>query len=245
MAKIEINTTQKVAIQYETAGFGWRLLASRIDRFLLEFLYFLLFLFVFPQDMFDKLNVVNFSIYLVLIIVYIAYPLMLEVFTNGQSIGKKVLKIKVIKLNGNALDMNDYFTRWIYRFIDFAFSLGTIGVISMVLTEKKQRLGDLIANTTVIKLTPDRIVTIDDLENLPVKEEYEPKYPLVTQYNDEEMLALKNLLLRNQKHPSSIYSNLIDESAHKIREQMDLQDNHLDNISFLRDIINEYVILTR
>ncbi|MFN8283558.1 MAG: RDD family protein [Chitinophagales bacterium] len=245
MAKIEIDTTQKVAIQYETAGFGWRLLASVIDRFLIWLVYFLLFMFVFPNDMFDKLNLVNFLIYAVLIIVYISFPLVIEIFTNGQSIGKKLLKIKVIKLNGNALDMNDYFTRWIYRFIDFMFSLGTIGVISIILSEKQQRLGDMIANTTVVKLTPERIVTIDDLENLPVKEEYEPKYPLVIRYNDDEMLVLKNLLLRHQKYNSAIYSNLIAENAKKIKEQLEVENTTIDDASFIRDVINEYVILTR
>lgn len=113
------------------------------------------------------------------------------------------------------------------------------------MSEKNQRLGDMIANTTVIKLKPDRIVTLDDLQNLPDKEDYTPKYPQVTQYNDEEMLALKNLLVRYQQYQNNTYADILNDTVTKIKLQMDVEELRIDNVTFLREIISEYVILTR
>ena len=153
--------------------------------------------------------------------------------------------IAVIKLNGNSLSTNDYLIRWAYRAVDFGMSLFSIGTISILMSEKNQRLGDMIANTTVIKLKPDRIVTLDDLQNLPDKEDYTPKYPQVTQYNDEEMLALKNLLVRYQQYQNNTYADILHDTVTKVKYQMDLEELRIDNVTFLREIISEYVILTR
>ena len=113
------------------------------------------------------------------------------------------------------------------------------------MSEKNQRLGDMIANTTVVKLKPDRIVTLDDLQNLPDKEDYVPKYPQVVRYNDEEMLALKNLLARYQQYQNNTYYIILHNTVIKLKRQMSLEEVRLDDVSFLREIISEYVILTR
>jgi hypothetical protein len=165
--------------------------------------------------------------------------------TNGQSIGKKATGIQVVKLNGNALETNDYLVRWAYRAIDFGMSFFAVGTISIFMSEKNQRLGDMIANTTVIKLKPERVVTLDDLQHLPDKEDYTPKYPRVVQYTDQEMLALKNLLSRYLLYRNDTYAELLHETVDKLKVQMELEDFHIDEPTFLRELISEYVILTR
>ena len=166
-------------------------------------------------------------------------------FLDGQSIGKKIVGIVVIKLNGNALETNDYLVRWAYRAVDFGMSFFSVGTISILMSEKNQRLGDMIANTTVVKLKPDRIVTLSDLQNLPDKEDYVPKFPQVVRYSDEEMLALKNLLVRTQQYQNQTYKDILHETVIKLKEQMSLEEVKMDDMSFLREIISEYVILTR
>jgi len=170
---------------------------------------------------------------------------LIEIFTNGQSIGKRIVGIQVIKLNGNALEMNDYLIRWAYRAIDFGFSAYSIGTISIFMSEKNQRLGDMIANTTVIKLKSEKVVTLEDLQNLPDKDDYIPKYPLVIRYTDEDMLVLKSLLLRYYQYKNQTYANLLKETVGTLKSQMDLTDIRVNDSDFLRDIISEYVILTR
>ena len=245
MAKIDVTTTQKVTIQYETAGFMWRFIAWLIDTTIIILFFFIIIYYLFSAKIIFDSTAIMATVTAILVIIKYFYSLIIEIKTNGQSIGKKVVGIIVIKLNGNALETNDYLIRWAYRAVDFGMSAFSIGTISILMSEKNQRLGDMIANTTVIKLKPDRIVTLDDLQNLPDKEDYIPRYPQVTQYNDDEMLALKNLLVRYQQYQNSTYINILRDTVVSLKNQMNLQEIRMDDVSFLRDIISEYVILTR
>lgn len=246
MAKIDVSTTQNVTIQYETAGFLWRFIAWLIDSSILGVLFALIIYLLATFGLFNTDS--NRAITIlggVLFVIRYLYSLLIEMFTNGQSIGKKIVGIMVIKLNGNALNTNDYLIRWAYRTIDFGMTFFSVGTISILMSEKNQRLGDMIANTTVIKLKPDRIVTLDDLQNLPDKADYVPKYPQVTRYNDEDMLALKNLLIRYQQYRNNTYTDILQDTVAKVKEQLDLEEVRMDDVTFLREIISEYVILTR
>jgi uncharacterized RDD family membrane protein YckC len=244
MAKIEVPTTQKVFIQYETAGFLWRFIASLIDKAVISLFFLLLGIFILP--MFSLSSETSFYIVFAICLLFLAiYTLLLEVMTNGQSIGKKLVGIKVIKLSGEALEMNDYLVRWAYRFVDFTISAFALGSIAVFISEKNQRIGDMIANTTVIRLRQDKEVKLDDLEILPDKQFYIPKYPLVVRYSDEEMLAIKNLLIRHQKFPNDTYRNLVHDTSYKLHQQMGLDITTRDDVQFLKEIISEYVILTR
>ena len=244
MAKIEVPTTQKVFIQYETAGFMWRFIASLIDKtvvtlFLVLLLVFILPLFSFTGDLYYYILIST------ILLVLTLYSLFIEVLTNGQSIGKKLVGIKVIKLSGEALEMNDYLVRWAYRFVDFTLSGYALGSITIFISEKSQRIGDMIANTTVVRMRQDKEVRLDDLEILPDKQSYVPRYPLVVRYSDEEMLAVKNLLIRFQKYPNETYRNLVHDISYKMHQQMGLDITTRDDVQFLKEIISEYVILTR
>jgi uncharacterized RDD family membrane protein YckC len=249
MAKIEVSTTQNVTIQYETAGFMWRCIA-----WLLDFAFYIAFLFLLSM-IFPKLIVLftfyTYSFWGILMIffmyysVFIILQLLIEKYTEGQTLGKKITGIKILSLDGNSMDLNKYIIRFVYNYIDIYFSFFSIGTILILMSEKNQRLGDMIANTTVIKLKPDRIVTLDDLQNLPDKEDYIPKYPQVTRYTDEEMLALKNLLMRYQQYQNNTYYTILRNTVNKLKQQMNLEEVKLDDVTFLREIISEYVILTR
>ena len=72
--------------------------------------------------------------------------------TSGQTLGKKLMSIKVVKEDGKKPTMTDAFVRTILRIIDAQIS-GTylIGFILILATEKKQRLGDIAAKTIVVK----------------------------------------------------------------------------------------------
>lgn len=246
MAKIDVITTQKVTIQYDTAGFMWRFIAWMIDMAVITVIFMIILYFLFTYNILSKSGTLTSLLIGLLIVIQYFYTLALEVLTNGQSIGKKITGIAVIKLNGNALELNDYLIRWAYRVVDFGFSGFSIGTISILMSEKNQRLGDMIADTTVVKLKPERIVTLEDLQNLPDKDDYVPKFPQVTRYSDSEMLALKNLLVRSQQYNTPIYRQLLAETVRNIKEQLALEDNiRMDDSAFLKELISEYVILTR
>ena len=82
-------------------------------------------------------------------IIFLAYFTYLE-GSKGQTIGKMVTKIKVVGEDGGKINMNQAFTRNILRVIDGLLAY-LIGAILIWRSDKKQRLGDRIAKTVVIK----------------------------------------------------------------------------------------------
>ena len=70
--------------------------------------------------------------------------------TSGQTLGKRIINIKVVKADGSRCDMSSAFLRSILRIIDSLF-IGIVGIIVILTTEKKQRIGDIVANTIVVK----------------------------------------------------------------------------------------------
>lgn len=82
-------------------------------------------------------------------IVYIGYYTYLE-GSRGQTIGKMVTKIRVVREDGGEIDMNQAFTRNILRIIDGLIAY-LVGAILIWRSDKKQRLGDRVAKTVVVK----------------------------------------------------------------------------------------------
>lgn len=88
-------------------------------------------------------------IWLVGLLIPIGYYTYLE-GTSGQTIGKKMMKIKVIKVNGSPCDLPSAFFRSILRVVD-SLVIGLVGIVVISVTEKRQRVGDIVANTIVVR----------------------------------------------------------------------------------------------
>ncbi len=61
---------------------------------------------------------------------------------EGQTPGKKLMKIRVVKIDGYQAGFGDYMIRWVFRLIDVSFA-GVVGLISMIVSKNNQRLGDI------------------------------------------------------------------------------------------------------
>jgi uncharacterized RDD family membrane protein YckC len=72
--------------------------------------------------------------------------------TSGQTIGKKFVKIKVVKEDGSRCDFGSALLRNILRIIDHLPFLYLLGIVLIAATEKRQRLGDMLAKTLVVKV---------------------------------------------------------------------------------------------
>ncbi len=71
--------------------------------------------------------------------------------TSGQTIGKKLTNIKVIKEDGSNCDLGSALVRNILRIVDHLPFLYILGMILIAISEKKQRVGDMLAKTMVVK----------------------------------------------------------------------------------------------
>lgn len=152
MSNLYINTTQNIRLFFTTATIGERMLAYGVDL-LIKIAYIVILLLIFT-----KLLNINFTLkfeepvmilYLLSGLPLMFYSLICESTMEGQTFGKKLLKIKVVKIDGYQAGFLDYFIRWIFALVDI--QMGFIpGVISMVSTKHTRRIGDLAAGTAVI-----------------------------------------------------------------------------------------------
>ncbi len=164
MEFIKIKTTQNVDLRYTVASLGGRIAAFIVDSIILYgyiFIVIEIFQIINPSD--------TLLIFLLLIFAppYIFYYLLTEYYFNGQSIGKKALKLKVVKLDGTQPGLGEIALRWVFRLIDIPL-MGTVAVLSIVLNEKGQRLGDIAAGTTVVKIKDK--VKIEELKPNEIKD---------------------------------------------------------------------------
>jgi uncharacterized RDD family membrane protein YckC len=247
MKKIEISTAQNVIIQYELATLRDRILAFSIDSLVLwtalSFLFFLVWTFALRYLTAEHANIIT---TLLLSPIFIFYTLVSEVITNGRTLGKIAMGLKVLKVNGGVPKLGDYVMRWVFRSIDIYTSLGAIAALMISSSDKSQRLGDLLSNTAVVKLKEDYNIRLDDLEKMfESTQQYQPSFPGVVQFNDDEMLAIKELVNRYQTHPNKSITALLEEVTLQIAAKLSLEKTPVNKIGFLQSILKDYVMLTR
>ncbi len=172
------------------------------------------------------------------------YHFLFEVYNDGQSIGKRLLKIKVVSLHGKNPSIADLFLRWIFRMIDVTFTIGIVGLVSMLSTIKSQRIGDIIANTTVINLKGSQFIDLPSIEKIS-KAGHEVVFPSITMYSDTDMLLVKDVINRLTRKPNVVNRNIAKQLAIKIKEDLGLDDVGMSPLNFLEQVLVDYIVLTR
>ncbi len=194
MSQLSINTTQNVTINFNTASIGERVLAYLID--LLVIIAYLLVVYLVIGEIlkaFGLLDNLDYwtenAIHGVIGLPILFYALTQESVFEGQTIGKKLMKIKVIKIDGYQAGFGDYLIRWMFRIVEVTGIFGIVGIISLMVTKKTQRLGDITAGTAVISLKND--ITINHTILKDIGDSYVPKYPLVIKLSDNDVRIIK------------------------------------------------------
>lgn len=233
MEKIDFTTSHNIVVTVELANTTQRILATLLDA---------IFISVYASIV---ALISSGTLYYILVTpVLLCYNLIFEYFNNGQSLGKQILRLKVISLTGERPSLLDLVMRWMFRTIDVAFSVGMMAVIFISSTKKKQRIGDILANTTVIRLKNERNISLKSINNIS-HTDYAVSYLQVTMYNDSDMLLVKDAIKRVQKRPTDKNTQIIQDLYEKISKDFKIKDLHNDKIKFLKKVINDYVVLTR
>lgn len=244
MKKIEILTSNNVSIQYELATVAQRILAFLLDIAVLA-VYYLLCSLIIAIIATNSYFLSEILIWILILPVYFFYNLFCEVYFDGQTLGKKALNIKVIKVDGSNPTINDYFIRWTYRVVDIFLSAGAFAAIFISASDKSQRLGDLSANTTLIKLNPDEKYSINDILKISNHKNYEPSYTQVTRLTDDDMLLIKNTIDRVSKHPNDANKKFAKDLINKTADVLGIDVIPKNKMKFLKTILKDYIVLTR
>ncbi len=237
MSELQINTTQNVKIKFNAAGVGERLVAFIIDTAIkIGYLLILNKVFGVFEDM-DQWSQIGISTVLSFPVMF--YTLALETFLDGQTLGKKVLKIRVVKIDGFQATFSDYVVRWFFRIVD-VWMFG-IGFFVIIFSKKLQRLGDMAAGTGVISLKDKVNINHTILEQL--KTDYKPTYPNVIKLSDNDARIIKDTFTRARA--AKDYATLI-KLRNKLIEVVGIKEVKQPNdIEFIDVILKDYNFYTQ
>ena len=240
MKNIEIITTQNVVLQYELATLQDRVFAFILDMIILLISLSMLSAFVTAIFQSEGAGV------LFVTCLFCFYSLAFEFFNNGRSLGKMALRIQVIKLSGGKATFSDYAARWVFRMIDIHFSLGGIASILIMSSSKAQRIGDIIANTAVVKTAPKMNINLQDLLAIHNANKYTPKYQQARKLQDQDALLIKSTLERYRRFQNDSHEDAISQLSDRIQELLAINEiKEATKYSFLQTVLQDYVVLSR
>jgi uncharacterized RDD family membrane protein YckC len=218
-----------VQISYTLAGLSDRIFAYLIDILIMISITLVLVFIIATTG----LNETSPFLLILAVVPAFFYHLILEITMHGQSIGKKMLKIKVVKLDGTEATLGGYLLRWLIWPVD-TFLYGGIAIMCIAIGGKGQRLGDMAAGTTVIKLRTSVFLKEHALNAL--NENYEPVFKTADQLPGD-FVELINKAIRAKLE-------MLDEKpvalmARKTKERLDISTD-MPDLKFLHTILKDY-----
>lgn len=143
--------------QYENASVGRRWLGACIDYIIYITVYYFA-IFIWGSTVFSTDTEANDPVILLtgLLVAFLWIGLwflifpVIEALNNGRTLGKAIVGVRVLKLNGGKPNFGHLLVRHLFDFVDYMPFFGIVGVIVAVNTENKQRVGDLVASTIVV-----------------------------------------------------------------------------------------------
>lgn len=226
-----ITTDQNVRIDYKTATLGQRVGSTFIDYGIFAG-YFLL---IFQVQRIFKFTLSN-AESIILILVPTFYHLIMEQFFNGQSVGKKILKLQVVSLDGTRPTFGAYIMRWMFRLIEtnIMFMFGCIGITSILMSKRSQRIGDMVAGTIVINL--NEAVNFEDTIFTEIDANYNPSILQAKHLKAKDIQLIQDMLRSDAIMQNHTMMYNVEE---KLKQNLQIHSS-LTGRDFLETLIKDY-----
>ena len=208
------------------------------------------------------------SVRWLLLLPIMIYHLVLEVTMNGQSIGKKVMGLRVVDENGGKPSFSQFAIRWLLRLSDvwivqillyifyvvmtndtiesaeifalviFAFAFFATDIILVVSSKKGQRIGDILAKTILISVRTKS--NIEETVFREVADNYVPSFPQIMQLSDKDINAIKSILETASKKGDF---NMAEAACAKIKSHLRIESS-MPPFDFLDTLLKDYNYLS-
>ncbi|MDQ4142652.1 MAG: RDD family protein [Actinomycetota bacterium] len=156
--RVTLSTPEGVDLDVALAGVGSRFAAALLDALLqLALIYGLPLIVAFGMGMFgaasgESLGWVLLSLWFIwFFLVFFGYDVLFETLNNGRTVGKMAVGIRVVRVGGGPVGFITSAVRNLLRIVDILPGMYAVGMISVLVTTRNQRLGDLAAGTLVVR----------------------------------------------------------------------------------------------
>jgi uncharacterized RDD family membrane protein YckC len=262
MSIVRIATNFNIDIEFTAPPFYRRLFAWVMDIVIQVFYLIVALRFMswiaaaFPGA--EDSSMRMWAISLLLFLPFLLYHVILEITMDGQSIGKKIMGIKVISEKGGKPSIGQFIIRWLIRTSDYTLIViiilipyaqifgpqvywgvaGALGLLVadlvLVNTKKQQRLGDILARTVLINTEQNERLT--DTVFLEVAHNYTPQFPQIMQLSDRDINALKGIIDTAKKHKDQHMALM---AAEKIKVHLKIETD-MEPEQFLEILLKDY-----
>lgn len=249
---VSIESPEKIRFYYKIAHTGTRIGAYIIDisiqvGIILLILLLLLFVGGVGGGLFTGGGVGGEFQYLAAAFLYLVYFFLqwgyftfFELVRNGQSPGKKAMRINVIKAGGESLDASTIVLRNLLRAVDGFPFLHFLGGFVSILDKKSRRLGDIAAGTLVVHeihfdLEEPKFETVTSAVSMTA-----PAMNLAAKLDEEELYVIRRFLGDRHLLPRERRAAIAAKLAANVKKRLNITGNSDNNIIFLEKIYNEH-----
>jgi hypothetical protein len=189
----------------------------------------------------------------------------MEITMNGQSVGKKIMGIKVVHENGGRASISQFIIRWLLRISDvwmvaliFVLASGygfghdtettililavlaflVTDIILVISSKKGQRIGDILAHTILIRTNPR--ASIEETVFQEVADTYTPVFPQIMQLSDRDINAIKSILETSRKKGDYV---MAATASDKIKSHLNIHSS-MSPFDFLDVLLKDYNYLS-
>lgn len=159
-----VQTPENVSLEFELAGVGSRGVAAAIDtiiQYTILAIIGLMLILITGEEYFNLMLAEGNTLYIViaLLLIFImqfGYFTFFEIWMKGSTPGKKIVGLKVMMANGEPLTFTTSLIRNFIRIGDMLPGIYAVGIFSVIFNHRYMRVGDLAANTVVVKVSREK-----------------------------------------------------------------------------------------
>ncbi len=212
-----VVTPEAVSVEADYAGLGSRLVGAVIDGLIQTGFLLILVIGISSAQPSDEVAIVVFVIALFLAVW--GYPIVFEAAWAGQTPGKRAAKIRVMRTDGQPVRFSAVLVRNLLRIVDLLPGVYGVGAISIMVTHRAQRLGDLAAGTVVVHdvsaAVPQALVLVPDDTRRELARTLDP-----AELSAQEYALVRSFLVRRDGLAPEARRRLADDLARRLRDRV-------------------------
>jgi uncharacterized RDD family membrane protein YckC len=219
-----VDTPEQIDVAYDIAGIGSRFLAAIVDTLIILLIEgVLLFVLSLIASRLAVADSIMTAIGVVLSFVVLwGYYLVAEMLSNGQSPGKRLVGVRVVREGGRPVTFTASAIRNIIRLVDFLPLFYSIGVVVMFVDRRARRLGDLAAGTLVVReRSPVTLESLSQTGYAELPADLVPALAHIERLSDDDYLLLQEFLRRRNELSSESRQRIAAQLAEGLRARLD------------------------